>query len=61
MHAQNANHWALWTPERILEHYRYELETGGRRRRMNRLLRKQELREKMDATGGEAGGVNAGG
>jgi hypothetical protein len=61
MHAQNANHWALWTPERILEHYRYELETGGRRRRMNRLLRKQEERAKMDETGVEGGGVDAGG
>ncbi len=61
MHAQHANHWALWTPERILEHYRYELETGGRRRRMNRLQRKQEAREKMDAQGGEGGGVDAGG
>ena len=61
MHEQHANHWALWTPERILEHYRYELETGGRRRRMNRLQRKQEAREKMDAQGGEGGGVNAGG
>lgn len=61
MHAQNANHWALWTPERILEHYRYELETGGRRRRMNRLLRKQEERAKMDEGGAEGGGVDAGG
>jgi hypothetical protein len=59
MHAKNANHWSLWTPERILEHYRYELETGGRRRRMNRLQRKQEAREKMDATGAEGGGVDA--
>ena len=29
MHAQNGNHWALWTEERILEHYRYELEAAG--------------------------------
>ncbi|HEV2577391.1 MAG TPA: hypothetical protein VGU25_09295 [Acidobacteriaceae bacterium] len=28
MHARNANHWSLWTPERILDHYRYELETS---------------------------------
>ena len=61
MHAKNANHWALWTPERILEHYRYELETGGRRRRMNRLLRKQEERAKMAEGGAEGGGVDAGG
>ena len=59
MHEKNANHWALWTPERILEHYRYELETGGRRRRMNRLLRKQESREKMAEGGLEGGGVDA--
>jgi hypothetical protein len=60
MHAKNANHWALWTPERILEHYRYELETGGRRRRMNRSQRRQEeAREKVDATASEGGGVDA--
>ena len=59
MHEKNANHLALWTPERILEHYRYELETGGRRRRMNRLLRKQESREKMAEGGLEGGGVDA--
>jgi hypothetical protein len=59
MHKQNANHWALWTPERILEHYKYELETGGRRRRMNRLQRKQEARAKADATAAEGGGVDA--
>lgn len=28
MHARNANHYSLWTPERILDHYRYELETS---------------------------------
>lgn len=28
MHSKNANHWALWTPERILDYYRYELETS---------------------------------
>ena len=26
MHATNANHWALWTPERILDYYRYEMD-----------------------------------
>ena len=26
MHANNTNHWALWTPERILDYYRYEME-----------------------------------
>lgn len=29
MHARKANHWALWTADRIIEHYRYELEAGG--------------------------------
>lgn len=30
MHAKNANHWSLWTPERILDHYRYEVEASER-------------------------------
>jgi len=37
MHAKNANHWALWTPERILDHYRYELEVGLERRQRRRM------------------------
>ncbi len=41
MHKQNANHWALWTPDRIIEHYKYELSTGGRPRRTRR---KDEVR-----------------
>ena len=36
MQEQKTNHWALWTPERIIEHYRYELEAGGRPRRIRR-------------------------
>lgn len=28
MHAKNANPWALWTPERILDYYRYELDSS---------------------------------
>ena len=36
MHEQGANHWALWTPERILEHYQYEIDSGGRPRRLRR-------------------------
>lgn len=39
MHEKNANHWALWTPARILDHYRYERETGGAERRRNRRAR----------------------
>ena len=45
MHAQNANHWALWTPDRILEHYRYELESGGRPRRSRRAVAREVARE----------------
>lgn len=39
MHQRQANHWALWTNDRILEHYRYELEIGtdGRPRHTRRL------------------------
>jgi hypothetical protein len=33
---KKTNHWALWTPDRIIEHYRYELEAGGRPRRVRR-------------------------
>jgi hypothetical protein len=36
MKTQKGDHWALWTPERIIEHYRYELEAGGRPRRVRR-------------------------
>ncbi len=41
MHANNANHWALWTPERILDYYQYELESGRQatRRRRGRVRR----------------------
>ncbi len=45
MHKQNANHWALWTPERIIEHYRYELESGGRPRRNRRAVARTVARE----------------
>jgi hypothetical protein len=38
MAKQKANHWALWTPERIIEHYRYEIEAGGRQRRVRRKI-----------------------
>jgi len=36
MHRKQANHWALWTADRIIEHYRYELESGGRPSRLRR-------------------------
>lgn len=45
MHKQNANHWSLWTPERIIEHYRYELESGGRPRRSRRAAAREVARE----------------
>ena len=45
MHQKNANHWALWTPDRIIEHYRYELESGGRPRRSRRAAAKDVARE----------------
>lgn len=46
MHLKKANHWALWTPERILDHYCYELEVreGQRRRRRLRTNGAQEGR-----------------
>ena len=55
MHAKNANHFALWTPERILDHYRYELEVGleqRQRRRRARLLENSRSRV-LDSTGAE--------
>ena len=45
MHAQNANHWSLWTPDRIIDHYRYELESGGRPRRSRRAAARDVARE----------------
>lgn len=45
MHAKHANHWALWTPERILDHYRYELEVGEGQRRTRRLRVRDRRRE----------------
>ena len=47
MHAQNANHWSLWTPDRIMDHYRYELESGGRPRRSRRAAARTVAREMM--------------
>ena len=66
MHAQNANHWALWTPERILDYYQYELESGkqtnrSRRRRSKRTIaspqeRMEEVREEEREESKVAGG-----
>ena len=56
MHAANANHWALWTPDRILEHYRYETEVAGRsgrgkrseERRAQRAAARRAEEERLD-------------
>jgi hypothetical protein len=45
MHRKHANHWALWTPDRIIEHYKYELESGGRPRRSRRAEAREVARE----------------
>lgn len=43
MHLQRANHYALWTPHRIIDHYRYELESGGRHIRRSRRRVEEEV------------------
>ncbi len=55
MHAKKANHWALWTPERILDHYRYELAVGlGQRQRRRRLRMSEPSTVRiLDSTGAE--------
>ncbi len=45
MHERHANYWALWTPDRIIDHYRYELESGGRPRRSRRAAAREMARE----------------
>ena len=62
MHEKNANHWALWTPERIIEHYKYELSAGGRPRRTRRrqqLLEQDAALEGLDARADEKERVDA--
>jgi hypothetical protein len=55
MERQKGEHWALWTPDRIIDHYKYELETGGRPRQMRRRHQTQltTARLKEDDAGGE--------
>jgi hypothetical protein len=55
MQAQKGEHWALWTPERIIEHYKYELEAGSRPRRIRRRQQTQltATRLKDDDAGGK--------
>lgn len=49
MHEQQANHWALWTPDRILDYYRYESEAKQGSRRRQRARRKAELKAEEQA------------
>jgi len=53
MQTQKGEHWALWTPERIIEHYQYELQASGRPRRIRRRHQTQvtATRLKDDARG----------
>lgn len=44
MHLQRANHFALWTPHRIIDHYKYEMESGGR------LVRRTRRKAEQDAS-----------
>jgi hypothetical protein len=55
MQGQKGEHWALWTPERIIEHYKYELEAGSRPRRIRRRQQTQltATRLKDDDAGGK--------
>lgn len=43
---QKGSHWALWTPDRIIEHYRYELEVGGHPRRTRRRMKQADAKGK---------------
>ena len=62
MHEKNANHWVLWTPERILEHYRYEVEIAGysgrgkrsAERRAHRAAVQRAEQERVDLDAGTA-------
>ena len=56
MHSQKANHWALWTPDRIVDYYLYELESGRHARRVRRIRAKKEAEAQpklLDAEGEE--------
>jgi hypothetical protein len=55
MQTQKGEHWALWTPDRIIEHYKYELEAGGRPRSIRRRHQTEvtAARLKDDDAGGE--------
>ena len=56
MHSQKANHWALWTPDRIVDYYLYELESGRQTRRVRRVRAKKAPESQpmlLDAEGEE--------
>lgn len=53
MHMKKSNYWALWTPERIIEHYRYELESGGRLGRRARRRAVEKAADKVEHRGEE--------
>jgi hypothetical protein len=61
MKTQKGNHWALWTTDRIIDHYRYELESGGRPRRSRRAAAREVAREvvKEIQQAETGGGTNA--
>jgi hypothetical protein len=44
MHKKDANHWALWTPARIHDYYRYEFEMGKSRRDRSPRMRRGSRR-----------------
>ena len=50
MHAKNANHWALFTQDRILDYYRYELDAGRPSRRFQRAHAKRRAAERAAET-----------
>ena len=62
MHEKNGNHWALWTPDRILDYYRYESEAKqGTRRRRKAKVRAAERAEAGVAERSESGIVDSDG
>lgn len=66
MHKQNANHWALWTPNRIRDYYHYELQAGESIRRDRHMAgaRRSSRGHLLDSTGAKVittGGDLAGG
>ncbi len=53
MQTQKGEHWALWTPERIIEHYQYELKANGRPRRVRRNHQIQVTATRIEDARGE--------